>query len=243
MPLILEIVELRDERDKMLTSKRKIKSKSQKNDCRSGTPVAEGNPFVFLICSQTEKSKSEFVLLLSRLELEHISYQQQLDKVLKLKDYFQQKMVEHQIHCFKPIDITPISELTSPLFQPILSTDENVDDQSSTTDTSTATSSPSTAQSAVAVAMRLPRNFAPLEFQAISTNEIIRSPHCPDTNIEYKKELPSDIVNKYGGVPKKNRQKSLNLSSTASNSNRSHRNRKVTRNQTSFRQNDQSMFL
>ncbi|CAF5135633.1 unnamed protein product, partial [Rotaria socialis] len=54
--------------------------------------------------------------------------------------------------------------------------------------------------------MKLPRNFLPLNLNSASTNEIIHSPYYAGNEIEYKKELSSDIVNKYGGHPKKNKQ-------------------------------------
>ena len=53
-----------------------------------------------------------------------------------------------------------------------------------------------------AIAMKLPRNFTPLDINSTTTNEIIHSPYHQETEIEYKKELPSDILDKYGGQTK-----------------------------------------
>ena len=55
----------------------------------------------------------------------------------------------------------------------------------------------------IAIAMKLPRNFIPLNINSTTTNEIIHSPYYQDTSFEYKKELPSDIVDKYSGKEKK----------------------------------------
>jgi hypothetical protein len=60
--------------------------------------------------------------------------------------------------------------------------------------------------------------IAPLEEQTIlssyineqdsekTTNEIIHSPYHTQTTIEYKKELPSDILDKYAGIGNKKQQ-------------------------------------
>jgi len=57
-----------------------------------------------------------------------------------------------------------------------------------------------------AIAMKLPRNFAPLNLNLTTTNEIIHSPYYEGNEIEYKKEFSPDILNKYGGQQKKPKQ-------------------------------------
>jgi hypothetical protein len=57
-----------------------------------------------------------------------------------------------------------------------------------------------------AVAMKLPRNFAPLNLNLTTTNEIIHAPSSDGNEIEYKKEFSSDILDKYGGQTKKSKQ-------------------------------------
>jgi hypothetical protein len=68
-----------------------------------------------------------------------------------------------------------------------------------------------TNDSPTAIAMKLPRNFASLDLNSTPTNQIIHSPLYDGNEIEYKKEFSSDIINKYGGQTKKNKQQ-LSLS-------------------------------
>jgi hypothetical protein len=68
------------------------------------------------------------------------------------------------------------------------------------------TTKPSNTDPPTAIAMKLPRNFAPLNLNLTTTNEIIHSPYYDGNEIEYKKEFSSDLLNKYGGQQKKPKQ-------------------------------------
>jgi hypothetical protein len=59
--------------------------------------------------------------------------------------------------------------------------------------------------------MKLPRNFASLNLNSSTTNEIIHSPYYDGNEIEYKKEFSSDILDKYGGQPKKTKHQQFSL--------------------------------
>lgn len=145
-------------------------------------------------------------------EYEKNQYEDQLNKVNTLLNYFREKLAEHGLNP-DAIATTPSSELTSPLYHPItpheeqsiLSSymDEHDSDQHILT-TKTTFNEPPTA-----IAMKLPRNFAPLNLNLTTTNEIIHSPYYDGNEIEYKKELSSDILDKYGGQHKKPKQQQL----------------------------------
>ena len=132
---------------------------------------------------------------------------EQLDKIRLLLKYFHEKLNEHNLSG----NITPSLELVSPLYHPItpleeqtiLSSymDEHDSDKNSLLKTTTTTN-----ESSVAIAMKLPRNFIPLNLNSTTTNEIIHSPYHQENSIEYKKELPSDIIDKYAGVANKKHQ-------------------------------------
>jgi hypothetical protein len=59
--------------------------------------------------------------------------------------------------------------------------------------------------------MKLPKNLTPLDINSTTTNEIIHSPYHPQTTIEYKKELPSDILDKYAGIGNKKQQQQQSI--------------------------------
>ena len=104
---------------------------------------------------------------------------------------------------------TPPSELMSPLYQPIALTEERttasayMEEQVHDNDITKTTT---TNESTVAIAMKLPRNFIPLDLKSTATNEIVHSPYYQESPFEYKKELPSDIVDKYAGITNKKQQ-------------------------------------
>ncbi|CAF4824416.1 unnamed protein product [Rotaria sp. Silwood1] len=146
------------------------------------------------------------------LEYEKQQYSEQLEKIHLLLKYFHEKMSEHNLTNTDVAYSTPSSELMSPLYQPltlfeeqtILSSyiDEHDDENNSSIKTT------KTNESTVVIAMKLPRSFIPLDIKSTVTNEIIHSPYYHQSSIEYKKELPSDIVNKYAGITKKKQQRS-----------------------------------
>lgn len=130
----------------------------------------------------------------------------QLNKINTLITYFREKLTAHGLQ-LEPICSTPSSELISPLYhsltpheeQTILSSYmEEHDDSEQSLTMKTSSNEPSTA-----IAMKLPRNFAPLNLNQTTTNEIIHSPFYDGNEIQYKKEFSSDMINKYGGQPKK----------------------------------------
>ena len=131
---------------------------------------------------------------------------EQLEKLRLLLNYFRDKLAEHHLTITDQLS----SELISPLYRPItLPNDESI--LSSYPDDDK--------QSRTAIAMKLPRTFTSLEFTStdMTNQEILHSPCYPGNSIEYKKELPADIRDKYAGVsskkqqsiisPKKNRRK------------------------------------
>lgn len=123
----------------------------------------------------------------------------QLEKIRTLLNYFHGKMAEHNL----PINEQPSSELSSPLYQSITPLEE----QTILSSYMNEDKSSSTNESAVAIAMKLPRNLTPADTNS-TTNEIIHSPYHPESSIEYKKELPSDILDKYAGTTNKKQQQS-----------------------------------
>jgi hypothetical protein len=136
-----------------------------------------------------------------------------LDKVNTLIKYFQEKLTEHGLNNDQAC-LTPSSELTSPLYHSITPYEEQtilssyMEDQDSD---HILLSKSTTNDSPTAIAMKLPRNFASLNLNSTPTNQIIHSPLYDGNEIEYKKEFSSDILNKYGGQPKKTKQQ-LSLS-------------------------------
>ncbi|CAF2782579.1 unnamed protein product [Rotaria sp. Silwood2] len=140
----------------------------------------------------------------------------QLNKINTLINYFRQKLSEHDLNNDQT-SLTPSSELTSLLYHPLTPQEEQTilssymedRDSENTLLLKTSNNQPTTA-----IAMKLPRSFLPLNLNSTTTNEIIHSPYYDGDEIEYKKELSSDIVNKYGGHPKKNKQQSSSSSSS-----------------------------
>lgn len=118
-------------------------------------------------------------------------------------------MSEHNLSMNDILCTTPTSELISPLYPPLTPMEEQtilssyMDENDNDNNIQTKMNQPT-----IAIAMKLPRNFIPLDFQYPTTNEIIHSPYYNESSIEYKKELPSDIVNKYAGISKKKQQQS-----------------------------------
>jgi hypothetical protein len=142
------------------------------------------------------------------LDHEKYQYEDQLNKVNILLNYFREKLTEHGLK-HDQTSTTLSSELISPLYsitpyeeQTILSSymEEKDSDHILTSKTS------NNEQPPTAIAMKLPRNFAPLNLNLTTTNEIIHSPYYDGNEIEYKKELSSDILDKYGGQQKKPKQ-------------------------------------
>lgn len=91
-------------------------------------------------------------------------------------------------------------DLKSPIYHPLTPTEERtilssyMDEHDSTT----------------AIAMKLPKNFPLSDLNSTTTtateNEIIHSPYHSENLIEYKKELPTDIIDKYSGKTNKKQQ-------------------------------------
>ena len=129
-----------------------------------------------------------------------------MNKVNTLINYFREKLTVHGLH-LEPTCSTPSSELMSPLYHPITPYEEQTilssymeePDESN----QISTMKISNTEPPTAIAMKLPRNFAPLNLNLTTTNEIIHSPYCDRNDIEYKKEFSSDLLNKYAGQPKK----------------------------------------
>jgi hypothetical protein len=144
------------------------------------------------------------------LEYEKTQHEDQLNKVNILINYFREKLTEHGLNHEPPRK----SELTSPLYHPITPYEEQTilssymkeheDDDND--DDHVSTMKITTNEPVNAIAMKLPRNFAPLNLNLTTTNEIIHSPYFDGNEIEYKKEFSSDILDKYGGQPKKSKQ-------------------------------------
>ena len=141
-----------------------------------------------------------FVFLLQRFEQEKQQCLEQLTQVNTLVSYFQDKMNEHGLQAS--------SDLPSPNPLPGLSLD---DQQSILSSFMHEQESPDIllhqqpTTSNEPVAMKLPRHFLPLDLKNSPTLEIIHSPYRDGNEIEYKKELSSDILNKYGGQTKKSK--------------------------------------
>jgi hypothetical protein len=143
------------------------------------------------------------------LEYEKRNCNEQLEKLRLLLKYFHEKMSEHHLSITDTPCSTPTSELTSPLYHPLTSFEEQtilssyMADQDYETNSLIKTTTTTNEPPISAVAMKLPRNFIPLNINSTTTNEIIHSSYHQDTSFEYKKELPSDIVDKYAGKEKK----------------------------------------
>lgn len=135
------------------------------------------------------------------LEWEISYHQDRLEKIRQLRNYFSDQMSDGNLLNEDASLTSPSVELISPLYQPFQPTnEENLCSSSNEQQSFDAkTTSP------IAIAMRLPRNFRPLQLAPLSTtnNEILHSPHYQEGLVEYKKELPSDIVDRYAGVSKK----------------------------------------
>lgn len=130
-------------------------------------------------------------------------YEDQLNKVQTLLQYFREKLTAHGLE-HQLCSSTPSPTLTSSLFRPITPYEEQtilssyMDDKDS--------NSTSTTTTATAIAMKLPRDFLPLNLNSTTTNEIIHSPYHEGNEFEYKKELSVDIMDKYGGQQSKSKQ-------------------------------------
>jgi hypothetical protein len=136
------------------------------------------------------------------LEHEIHQHEEQLKNINYLINYFREKTSEHGLNFDQSA-----SELRSPLYHPITPYEEQtilssyMDEHDS--DKNILLSKTSINEASTAIAMKLPRNFAPLKLNSTTTNEIIHSPYYDGNEIEYKKELSSDILQRYGGQPKK----------------------------------------
>jgi hypothetical protein len=204
--ILLAIENLRSEREQLLS----LTSSSSTNGKKPRRRLSANQQR--LIDSPTTTDPHTPIRSLASLEEDCLEYEKnqqedQLNKVNTLINYFREKLKEHGLN-HEPTCIKPASELTSPLYhhpitpheeQTILSSymeeREDADHQILTTNEPT-----------TAIAMKLPRNFAPLNLNLTTTNEIIHSPYFDGNEIEYKKEFSSDILDKYGGQQKKSKQ-------------------------------------
>jgi hypothetical protein len=149
-----------------------------------------------------------------RREYEKRQCHNQLEKIRRLLSYFHEKMSEHSVSIITTPCSTPTTELISPLYHPltpfeertILSSFMNEQDHEKSVSRKITTS---TVQPTTAIAMKLSRNFFPLDLQSTTMNEVIHSPCHPENSFEFKKELPSDIVDKYAGASKKKQQQQV----------------------------------
>jgi len=138
------------------------------------------------------------------LEYEKRYSNERLEKIRLLLKYFHEKMSEHNLST----NDTPSSELISSSITPfeeqtILSSYLGEQDYDNNLSIKTTTIN----QPTIAIAMKLPKNLTPLDVNSTTTtNEIIHSPYYQETSIEYKKELPTDILDKYAGVGKNQQQ-------------------------------------
>jgi hypothetical protein len=141
------------------------------------------------------------------LEYEKRHANEQLEKIRLLLKYFHEKMSEHNLTI---TDKPPTPESISRFHHPITPSEERsiLSSYMNEQDLDKNSSEKTTNESTVAIAMKLPRNFIPLDNNLPTTNEIIHSSYYPETSIEYKKELPSDILDKYAGVTNKKQQQS-----------------------------------
>ncbi len=143
------------------------------------------------------------------LEYEKQHSNEQLEKIRLLLKYFHEKMSEHNLSINNTPCSTPTSQLISPFYHPITPFEEQailssyMVEQDYENDSSIKTT---TNQPTIAIAMKLPRNFLPLDIHSTTTNEIIHSQYHQENSFEYKKELPTDILDKYAGVGKKKQQ-------------------------------------
>jgi hypothetical protein len=142
-----------------------------------------------------------------RFDDEERVYHELLQKIQTLKKYFGDILSQCHLSLNDTSLVTLSSELTSPLYFPVdplyEQAERPVDLQQDADKLIDASQKSNVAHSTIAIAMRLPRNFTPLALNSTTSNEILHSPHCLDTTIEYKKELPSDIVSKYAGLASK----------------------------------------
>lgn len=142
------------------------------------------------------------------MEHEKNQCEDQFNKINTLINYFREKLSEHDLNNDQSCS-TPSSELTSLLYHPLTPQEEQTILSSYMEDAdceNNLSSKTTTNQSTTAIAMKLPRNFLSLNFNSTASNEIIHSPYYDGNEIEYKKELSSDILNKYGGHPKTHKQ-------------------------------------
>ncbi|CAF0887077.1 unnamed protein product [Adineta ricciae] len=156
---------------------------------------------------QTIASPVQFFATLERdtLEYEKQRCHDQLEKIRLLLKYFHEKMSEHNVSITNTSCSSPTTELTSPVYHPLtLSEEQTILSSFMSEETDSADNT--TNQSTTAIAMKLPRNFIPLNLQSTTTNEIIHSSFHSENSFGYKKELPADIVDKYAGIGKKKQQ-------------------------------------
>ncbi|CAF3791940.1 unnamed protein product [Rotaria sordida] len=215
LPQIEATIEsLRSERERLLSSANSLSTNGKK--CRRRLHSNQQK----LIDSPTTGAQTPIRSFQSIendcFEHEKQQCEEQLNKINTLINYFREKLSEHDLNNDQ-ICLTPSSELTSLLYHPLTSQEEQtilssyMEDRDSGNTLLTKTSNN---QSTTAIAMKLPRNFLPLKVNSTTTNEIIHSPYYDENEIEYKKELSSDILNKYGGHTKKNKQQQSSTSFT-----------------------------
>ena len=178
--------------------------------------------------SAFERDKSMFVSF--RLEDERRQFTEQLEKIRLILKYLHEKMSDHQLPASFTSDLTPITELTSPLYNPITPYEEQtilssfMDERDHPNEVSM---KKSIYEPGIAIAMKLPRNFTPLNLQSTTSNDIIHSPRFQTTPIEYKKELPSDIIDRYAGVSKHSKQQQQQATTSSSHAKKGKKARKV----------------
>ena len=127
---------------------------------------------------------------------------ERLDQLNILINYFQEKMREHGL-CLNSssINLNLINE-----------NNLTIDDEKSIL-----SSFMYEQESENPIAMKLPKIFLRSDSQSVTSNEIIHSSHDQQKEIEFKKEFPQDILNKYGGQAKSKK------SSTTQKNQRKHR--------------------
>ena len=150
----------------------------------------------------------------------HSSEQEKhLANVRTLINYFQDQMKEHGL-AVQSLHSPVSSEFGSPVRHP-LTLQEEQSILSSYMNDHDSDGAPNRSSSSSAIAMKLPRSFAPSDLNSISTNEIVHAPCGNRVEIEYKKEISSDIIAKYGGQIKQSK------SSSSFTGKKSKKNRKV----------------
>lgn len=213
------IENLRSERERLLSSSSTNTKKSRRRPSSIQLKLLDSPS----IDSQTLASLEE-----DCFDNEKHQSEDQLNKVKILLQYFREKLTEHGLE-YQRFPSTPSSELTSPLYHPITPYEEQTI-LSSYMDDKDLNSTTTNNESTKTIAMKLPRNFLPLDLNSTTNNEIIHSPFYNGNEIEYKKELSADIVDKYGGQQNKSKQYHQQLSNQGKKYKKNKKNFAITHN-------------